>query len=137
MCLCVCVLYLIYIYLTYLLALSLSLSLFLSLSLAAARVTMLETPIVGMNGLGGRRVSISADQSKKVASAPNMKLLKMQLAIKCADVSHPFRPLELHLEWSRRICEEFFMQGDLERNRNVKLRYINLYIYIIYIYISY
>ena len=49
------------------------------------------------------------------------KLMRMQLLIKCADVGHPSRPLHLHLEWSRRICEEFYSQGDLERNRGLKI----------------
>ena len=53
--------------------------------------------------------------------AAERKLLLMQLAIKCADVSHPTRNVKLHLEWSNRICEEFFSQGDLERERGVKV----------------
>ena len=45
----------------------------------------------------------------------------MQLAIKCADVGHPSRNLELHLEWSSRICEEFYLQGDKERMKGMKI----------------
>ena len=45
----------------------------------------------------------------------------MQLIIKCSDVGHPARPLELHLEWSKRICEEFYNQGDKERSRGKKI----------------
>ena len=43
------------------------------------------------------------------------KLLVMQQMIKCADVSHPARSLEVHEKWSALISEEFYKQGDLER----------------------
>ena len=49
------------------------------------------------------------------------KIYRMQLTMKCGDVGHPARPLELHLEWSKRICEEFYNQGDKERSRGVKI----------------
>jgi hypothetical protein len=49
------------------------------------------------------------------------KVLRMQLAIKCADVGHPSRGLELHLKWSARISEEFFNQGDLEKSQGMKI----------------
>ena len=62
--------------------------------------------------------SPSVVDEKKILES---KILRMQLAIKCGDVGHPARPLELHLEWSKRICEEFFSQGDLERKRGVKI----------------
>ena len=35
--------------------------------------------------------------------------------------SHPTRPLDLHIKWSELIREEFFSQGDLERNRGVRI----------------
>ncbi len=45
----------------------------------------------------------------------------MQLIVKAADVSHPSRALPLHIEWSRRICEEFYCQGDKEKSKGVKV----------------
>ena len=45
----------------------------------------------------------------------------MQLAIKCADVGHPSRKLELHLLWSDRIKEEFFQQGDKEKSKGISI----------------
>ena len=50
-----------------------------------------------------------------------MKILKMQLVVKCADVGHPSRPLALHLEWSSRIRDEFFAQGDKERSKGMTI----------------
>ena len=49
------------------------------------------------------------------------KFIILQLIIKASDVSHPARCLYLHLEWSSRICEEFYCQGDLERSRGMKI----------------
>lgn len=39
----------------------------------------------------------------------------MQLAIKCADVSHPARAFRFHARWSSLIAQEFYAQGDMER----------------------
>lgn len=43
------------------------------------------------------------------------KLLVMQLAIKCADVSHPARAFRFHARWSSLIAQEFYAQGAMER----------------------
>ncbi|CAD8198956.1 unnamed protein product [Paramecium octaurelia] len=42
------------------------------------------------------------------------KSLVMSICIKCADVGHGAKQLKMHKLWSRRIIEEFFLQGDLE-----------------------
>lgn len=39
----------------------------------------------------------------------------MCMVLKCCDVSHPSKPLQLHLNWTERIGEEFFRQGDREK----------------------
>ena len=58
---------------------------------------------------------------KSKMGLPNMgesdedRLLTMQMMVKCADVSHPARELSVHEEWSARISEEFYLQGDTER----------------------
>ena len=36
--------------------------------------------------------------------------------IHCADLSNPTKPLELYRQWTDRIIQEFFEQGDLERD---------------------
>uniref|UniRef100_A0A7S1C4N6 PDEase domain-containing protein n=1 Tax=Bicosoecida sp. CB-2014 TaxID=1486930 RepID=A0A7S1C4N6_9STRA len=48
-------------------------------------------------------------------SDDNDMLLLLQMALKCADVGHPARPLPLHEKWSNLISREFHMQGDKER----------------------
>ena len=83
-----------------------------------------------MNWLTSARLSLVGNNNNEVLTTSAVvdekkilenKILKMQLVIKCGDVSHPSRPLELHLEWSKRICEEFYSQGDLERARGMKI----------------
>ena len=72
---------------------------------------------VGNNSISSVGVNVEIDEKKLLEN----KILRMQLIIKCSDVGHPARPLELHLEWSKRICEEFFNQGDIERSRGMKI----------------
>ena len=43
------------------------------------------------------------------------RLMEYRLLLKCADVSHPTKPSFIHEKWSKRICEEFFRQGDREK----------------------
>ncbi|KAH9489417.1 High affinity cAMP-specific 3',5'-cyclic phosphodiesterase 7A [Bulinus truncatus] len=47
------------------------------------------------------------------------RLFVLQIALKCADISNPCRPWEISQRWSRKICQEFFLQGDTERALNV------------------
>ena len=35
--------------------------------------------------------------------------------IHCADLSNPTKPLNLYRQWTDRIMQEFFEQGDIER----------------------
>ncbi|XP_061610733.1 cAMP-specific 3',5'-cyclic phosphodiesterase 7B-like isoform X2 [Phyllopteryx taeniolatus] len=45
----------------------------------------------------------------------------LQIGLKCADVCNPCRVWPLSKQWSERVCEEFFMQGDLERKFNLEI----------------
>lgn len=38
--------------------------------------------------------------------------LDLQIALKCADVCNPCRVWELSRQWSERVCEEFYRQGE-------------------------
>ena len=40
----------------------------------------------------------------------------LQIALKCADISNPCRSWNISRLWSYRACEEFFRQGDRERD---------------------
>lgn len=50
-----------------------------------------------------------------LAKHPEDRLLVLQIAMKCADISNPCRPWNISRLWSYRACEEFFRQGDKER----------------------
>ncbi|XP_018914083.2 uncharacterized protein [Bemisia tabaci] len=43
----------------------------------------------------------------------------LQIALKCADISNPCRPWDISYKWSQKVCEEFFRQGDYERQLNL------------------
>lgn len=43
------------------------------------------------------------------------RLLLLKNLLKCADISNVARPFELADRWCSILCEEFFMQGDLEK----------------------
>lgn len=49
------------------------------------------------------------------------RLFILQIALKCADISNPCRPWDISRKWAYKVCEEFFRQGDYERQLNIPL----------------
>ena len=45
----------------------------------------------------------------------------LQNMVHCADLSNPTKPLELYRQWCERIMEEFFQQGDRERESGLDI----------------
>lgn len=45
----------------------------------------------------------------------------LEIALKCADISNPCRPWDVSKKWSQKVCEEFFRQGDFERQLNLPI----------------
>lgn len=45
----------------------------------------------------------------------------LQIALKCADICNPCRVWGLSRQWSERVCEEFYRQGDLERKFDLEI----------------
>ncbi|MEQ2304465.1 cAMP-specific 3',5'-cyclic phosphodiesterase 7B [Ameca splendens] len=45
----------------------------------------------------------------------------LQIALKCADVCNPCRDWKLSRQWSERVCEEFYRQGDLEKKFDLEI----------------
>lgn len=43
----------------------------------------------------------------------------MEICLHSADVSVPSRPFEVVKEWTYLLFDEFFMQGDLEKEKNL------------------
>lgn len=51
------------------------------------------------------------------------QLLLLQLALHSADVSNPVKPWDLHMRWYPRLLEEFYCQGDKERDLGVPITF--------------
>lgn len=47
------------------------------------------------------------------------RVLVSQMMIKFADINSPAKPYNLHRQWTTRICQEFYEQGDEEKKRNM------------------
>ena len=45
----------------------------------------------------------------------------LQNMVHCSDLSNPTKGLELYKKWLGRLMEEFFRQGDMERERGLEL----------------
>ncbi|XP_028044235.1 high affinity cAMP-specific and IBMX-insensitive 3',5'-cyclic phosphodiesterase 8 isoform X1 [Bombyx mandarina] len=52
-------------------------------------------------------------------SQPENVLLVKRMMIKCADVSNASRPQKFAMEWARRIAEEYFLQTDEEKAKDL------------------
>ncbi|XP_036374524.1 high affinity cAMP-specific 3',5'-cyclic phosphodiesterase 7A-like isoform X2 [Megalops cyprinoides] len=45
----------------------------------------------------------------------------LQMALKCADICNPCRPWDLSKQWSKKVTEEFFHQGDVEKKLRLEV----------------
>ena len=45
----------------------------------------------------------------------------LQNMVHCSDLSNPTKPLEIYRRWVDRIMEEFFRQGDRERDESLEI----------------
>ena len=45
----------------------------------------------------------------------------LQIALKCADLGNPCRSWKVGQKWSEQICNEFYRQGDFERQLNLPI----------------
>ncbi|XP_041915591.1 cAMP-specific 3',5'-cyclic phosphodiesterase 4D-like isoform X8 [Alosa sapidissima] len=67
-------------------------------------------------------------ETKKVTSSGvllldnyNDRIQVLQNMVHCADLSNPTKPLALYRQWTERIMQEFFCQGDRERERSMEI----------------
>uniref|UniRef100_A0A6Q2YNA4 Phosphodiesterase n=1 Tax=Esox lucius TaxID=8010 RepID=A0A6Q2YNA4_ESOLU len=67
-------------------------------------------------------------ETKKVTSSGvllldnyNDRIQVLQNMVHCADLSNPTKPLQLYRQWTDRIMDEFFSQGDRERERGMEI----------------
>ncbi|CAH2273098.1 cAMP-specific 3, 5 -cyclic phosphodiesterase 4B-like isoform X2 [Pelobates cultripes] len=78
------------------------------MSLLADLKTMVETKKVTSSG-----VLLLDNYTDRIQVLRNM--------VHCADLSNPTKPLDLYRQWTDRILEEFFRQGDKERERGMEI----------------
>eukprot|EP01105_Mastigella_eilhardi_P002951 TRINITY_DN1380_c0_g1_i6.p2 TRINITY_DN1380_c0_g1~~TRINITY_DN1380_c0_g1_i6.p2 ORF type:complete len:131 (-),score=23.95 TRINITY_DN1380_c0_g1_i6:84-476(-) len=52
---------------------------------------------------------------------PGDRLLLMTIALKCADISNSCKPLPVYSRWTRALMEEFYAQGDAEREHGLTI----------------
>ena len=55
---------------------------------------------------------------------PDPRFCPVQMALKCADISNQTRLWDLCQNWSLRIMEEFFRQGDAERDLQLPISFL-------------
>jgi 3',5'-cyclic-nucleotide phosphodiesterase/cAMP-specific phosphodiesterase 4 len=55
------------------------------------------------------------EQEKMVIENLEDKNLIFSMGLKCADIGHSAKAKELHLKWTTLVMEEFFIQGDIEK----------------------
>lgn len=53
----------------------------------------------------------------------SQQLLVLQAALHAADISGPAKPWEIHTKWTSLVMEEFYKQGDKERELNMPITY--------------
>ena len=80
-----------------------------------------------------KHMSLLADlktmvETKKVAGSGvllldnyNDRIQVLQNMVHCSDLSNPTKPLDIYRHWVERITEEFFMQGDKEREAGLDI----------------
>ncbi|XP_034057077.1 cAMP-specific 3',5'-cyclic phosphodiesterase 4D-like isoform X3 [Gymnodraco acuticeps] len=78
------------------------------MNLLADMKTMVETKKVTSLG-----VLLLDNYSDRIQVLQNM--------VHCADLSNPTKPLEIYRQWTDRIMEEFFTQGDRERDKGMEI----------------
>uniref|UniRef100_A0A3P9AH23 Phosphodiesterase n=1 Tax=Esox lucius TaxID=8010 RepID=A0A3P9AH23_ESOLU len=78
------------------------------MTLLADLKTMVETKKVTSSG-----VLLLDNYTERIQVLKNM--------VHCADLSNPTKPLAVYRQWTERIMEEFFRQGDKEREKGMEI----------------
>ncbi|KAL3867916.1 hypothetical protein ACJMK2_040758 [Sinanodonta woodiana] len=78
------------------------------MSLLADLKTMVETKKVAGSG-----VLLLDNYTDRIQVLQNM--------VHCSDLSNPTKPLEMYKKWVERVMEEFFRQGDMEREKGLDI----------------
>lgn len=60
---------------------------------------------------------LKLDSKENSLEIPDM----LQIALKAADIGHAVKPVHIHQKWTELISEEFFLQGDMERELGMEV----------------
>lgn len=52
------------------------------------------------------------------------KVICIETLVHSADISNPMKPFPIYFQWTERVLEEFFNQGDKERDQNMQISYL-------------
>ncbi|KAG5481078.1 hypothetical protein LSCM1_06756 [Leishmania martiniquensis] len=82
------------------------------------RETMIEMVLATDMGSHGKYVASlkSKMQERSSLTQPDEQALCLSIALKVADISNCGRPLDIYLRWGWKVSDEFYQQGDRERN---------------------
>ncbi|KPA78597.1 cAMP phosphodiesterase A (PDEA) [Leptomonas pyrrhocoris] len=85
------------------------------------RDTMIEMVLATDMGSHGKYVASLKGkmQERSTFTKPEEQVLGLAIALKMADVSNCGRPLDIYLPWGAKVSDEFYQQGDRERNRGL------------------
>ncbi|XP_061877281.1 high affinity cAMP-specific 3',5'-cyclic phosphodiesterase 7A isoform X3 [Entelurus aequoreus] len=67
------------------------------------------------------RFRLHLDQGNLCLSNASHRHFVLQMALKCADICNPCRPWELSKQWSEKVTDEFFQQGDIEKKHKLEV----------------
>ncbi|XP_072355793.1 3',5'-cyclic-AMP phosphodiesterase 7B-like isoform X1 [Scyliorhinus torazame] len=75
---------------------------------------ILATDISRQNEFLARMKTHSDNRDLSLEDADHKHFI-LQIALKCADICNPCRVWNMSKQWSEKVCEEFYRQGDLEQ----------------------
>uniref|UniRef100_A0A4W3J883 3',5'-cyclic-AMP phosphodiesterase n=1 Tax=Callorhinchus milii TaxID=7868 RepID=A0A4W3J883_CALMI len=67
------------------------------------------------------RMKAHSDNRDLSLEDANHRHFILQIALKCADICNPCRVWEMSKQWSEKVCEEFYRQGDLEHRLHLEI----------------
>ena len=66
--------------------------------------------------VGSLKTSIASQNNDELTADP---IILMKVILKLADIGHSTKEIHVHVKWTCRIIEEFFLQGDEEKKSNM------------------
>jgi cAMP-specific phosphodiesterase 4 len=68
--------------------------------------------------VGSLKTALLSQNKNSIMDSP---MMIMKIIIKCADIGHSTKCTKIHAKWSELIIEEFFLQGDEEKELGMEI----------------